>query len=207
MSDHVGPRASRPHRGWHERGYLPHFDGGAIVQMITFWLADSLPRAIAEQILSSSKNEVDRILWLEKYIDQGRGACLLADVRAASLVRDAVMFFDGERYRLLKWVIMPNHIHVLIEQLPGFPLDRIVHSWKSYTAKAINKLNGTSGAVWAADYFDRYIRNEDHYRNASHYIENNPVKAKLAAKAEAWAFSSAAVQVEESCGQDARGPT
>ena len=206
MGNHVGPRASRPHRGWHARGYLPHFDDGATVQMVTFRLGDSLPRAVFDQIVSSSKNEADRFVLVEKYIDRGRGECILSDPNVALLVRDALTFFDGERYKLLSWVIMPNHVHALIEQMTGFPLDRVIHSWKSYTAKAINKLRAASGPVWAPDYYDRYVRNDDHYRNAVFYIENNPVKAKLVARAEEWEFSSAAARLEI-CGQDARGPT
>jgi REP element-mobilizing transposase RayT len=195
MNKHVGPRASRPHRGWHERGYLPHFDGGAVAQMITFRLADSLPREVCERIAAISANLPDRYLRLEKLIDQGRGCCMLGDPGNANVVRDALAHFDGERYQLLAWVIMPNHVHVLIEQGTGYPLENLVHSWKSFTSKAIGKRNGQIGKLWAIDYFDRYIRNDEHYRNAVFYIENNPVKAKLATKPEEWEFSSAAARV------------
>jgi putative transposase len=158
--------------------------------MITFRLADSLPRAIYEKAATASVNPQDRYLRLEKLIDRGRGSCLLGDPRNATILRDALAHFDGERYRLLAWVVMPNHVHALIEQVDGFLLDGIVQSWKSFSAKAINKRSGTAGRLWAADYFDRYIRNDEHYRNAVHYIENNPAKAKLVARAQDWLFSS-----------------
>jgi putative transposase len=196
MNEHVGARASRPHRGWHERGYLPHFDAGAIVQMITFRLADSLPRQLYERAAVAAATKQDRYLRLEKIIDEGRGACMLCKPQNASIVQDAMTHFDGERYRLVAWVVMPNHVHALIEQVDGYQLGDIVKSWKSFSAHAINRREGKSGPIWAADYFDRYIRNEEHYANARFYIESNPVKAKLAASASAWPFSSASVRVE-----------
>ena len=191
MSVFAGARASRPHRGWHERGYLPHFDDGAVVQTITFRLADSLPRAVYESIAAASSNYIDQWTQLEDIIDRGRGSCLLSAMQNASIVREALFHFDGVRYLLLKWVVMPNHVHVMIEQCNGFPLDGIIHSWKSFTAKAINSLENRCGRLWAADYFDRYIRDSEHYRNAACYIEDNPVKAKLATKPEYWPYSSA----------------
>jgi REP element-mobilizing transposase RayT len=191
MSNPVGARASSPHKGWHERGYLPHFDGGAVVQTITFRLADSIPGTIYEAIAKERLSKVERWSRFENVIDGGRGSCVLAKPQHASKVRDALYRFDGTKYRLLSWVIMPNHVHVMVEQHEGFPHGGIVHSWKSFTSNAINKTENRTGKLWAADYFDRYIRDDDHYRNASAYIENNPVKAKLVSSAEFWPYSSA----------------
>jgi REP element-mobilizing transposase RayT len=194
MKASPGPRASRPHNGWHERGYLPHFDCGAIVQSITFRLADSLPRQIYEDILASAKSEEDRFKRLDGLIDRGRGICVLKRAEIATLVESALLFFDGDRYRLLAWAIMPNHVHIMIEQIDGFALSGVVHSWKSFTAKEINRLRGTSGSVWAPDYHDRFIRNAEHYEHAVHYIEQNPVKAGLVLRAQNWPFSSARIR-------------
>jgi REP element-mobilizing transposase RayT len=193
----VSPRqlASCPHKGWHNRGYLPHFDGDAVVQMITFRLADSIPRAIFDSLLAAAKTDEERHKQIERLIDRGRGACILRRERIAKVVNNALRHFDGERYRLLAWVIMPNHAHVLIEQLAGYPLSSVVHSWKSFTAKEINKLERSSGTVWAPDYHDRFVRNAEHYENAVHYIEQNPVKAGLARQAEDWLFSSASARM------------
>jgi REP-associated tyrosine transposase len=190
MSDDVGARASSPHRGWHDRGYLPHFDAGAIVQTVTFRLADSLPREYFEKAASIASNAKERFFFLEKGIDQGRGDCVLTNPANASIVRTALGYFDGERYRLLAWAIMPNHVHAMIEQIQGYALGSVVHSWKSYTANLIN--NGAKKRLWAPDYFDRYVRDEEHYANARFYIENNPVKARLVEKPEDWLYSSAA---------------
>ena len=186
-----GPRASRPHLGWHQRGYLPHFDGGAVVQMITFRLADSLPRAAFDKAVASAANEADRRRRLDKTIDDGRGACLLRVPENAVIVKQALQHFDGERYRLIAWVIMPNHVHVVIEQTDGFPLGDVVRDWKSFSAKAINKTRGAKGAVWAADYFDRFIRDGIHFASAVSYVENNPVKAGLCRHSHDWPYSSA----------------
>lgn len=91
---------------------------------------------------------------------------------------------------------MPNHVHALIETKPGFPLEGVVHSWKSFTSKQINKILGRRGQIWEADYFDRYIRDENHLTAVVDYIEKNPVKAGLVDKAGAWPWSSAARNAE-----------
>lgn len=187
--------AERIHKLWHRRGYLPHFDAGAIVQSLTFRLVDSLPRDVCETFLSSTDKYSERHRRLEAMIDSGRGSCLLADTVNAATVQDALHFFDGIRYRLLAWVVMPNHVHAMLEQLEGYPLGEIVHSWKRFTANRINRRRKTSGVVWAADYFDRYIRNADHYDFAVAYIEHNPVRAGLVAKPKDWPFSSCAVRL------------
>jgi REP element-mobilizing transposase RayT len=191
MSTPLGPRTSRPHRGWYERGYLPHFDGGAVVQTITFRLADSLPRDVYASLVSSSDTNDERYKRLENLIDRGLGACILSDPKIAEIVAEALRYFDGERYRLLAWVIMPNHVHVMVEQIDGFSLRRVTHSWKSFTAKEINKLRNATGTVWAPDYYDRFVRNAEHYENAVSYIEWNPVKAALVRRPEDWIYSSA----------------
>ena len=71
------------------------------------------------------------------------------------------------------------------------PLGGIVHSWKSFTAKASNRLLSRTGAFWMADYYDRFIRDERHLRAAIAYVERNPVAAGLVGRPEEWAWSSA----------------
>ncbi len=87
---------------------------------------------------------------------------------------------------------MPNHVHVLVEILGSWRLRDVLHSWKSFTSKEAGKLLGPCGRFWQADYFDRYIRDAEHYSRTVGYIRQNPVKAGLAPMAEAWHFSSAA---------------
>ena len=85
---------------------------------------------------------------------------------------------------------MPNHVHVLVE-VGKVPLARLLHSWKAFTALQINRLLGLSGRLWQVEYFDRYIRDVEHFRKALRYIENNPVKAGLVKLATDWQWSSA----------------
>lgn len=182
------------------RGYVPHIEAGAVVQFVTWRLADSM----ANEVLARWREELkldngqpedeDRQRYrdrVEKYLDLGHGSCLLADQRAAQIVQDALLHFDKTRYRLLAWAIMPNHVHVVVELVPEWPLAKVVHSWKSFTANAINRLLGREGAVWFRDYYDRFIRTEAHLAAAVHYTHANPVKAGLVTTAEEWRFSSA----------------
>ena len=197
----LGARASRPHKAWHSRGYLPHLDQPDIIQSITFRLADSVPAdviaawkselALKGREATSDPRCAELRERIERYAGQGHGACWLRDERIAGQVEDALLHFDGVRYRLLSWVIMPNHVHALIETTPGFPLEAVVHSWKSFTAKQVNKIIGRSGQVWEEDYFDRYIRDENHLSTVVDYIEQNPVKAGLVDTASDWRWSSA----------------
>jgi putative transposase len=180
------------HKLWHRRGYLPHFDHGAVVQFITFRLGDSLPRRIYESLKARAKNDAALYHQLETMIDEGRGACLLANSVHANRVRRALRHFDGLRYRLISWVIMPNHVHAVVEQMQEYRMGDVIHSRKSFTAKAINREIGSRGSLWAPDYFDRFIRDGAHLGNVVAYVESNPVKAGLVDHAEDWAFSSAA---------------
>ena len=107
------------------------------------------------------------------------------------LVENALLYFDGKRYRLFAWVVMPNHVHVLVELFEDHTLDQILHSWKSYTATEANNILGRRGQFWYREYYDRYIRNEAHFARAVEYIHNNPVAAGLVSRAEDWRFSSA----------------
>jgi REP element-mobilizing transposase RayT len=196
-----GPRASRPplpssrpprsHKGWTSRGYLPHFDASTLIQAITFRLADSLPKAAYDDLAATAPDDSVLRRRIEAMIDSGRGACWLRDPSIAAIVQDSLWNFDGERYRLIAWTLMPNHVHVMIEQMEGFLLADCVHAWKSFTAKAANKHLGRTGAFWAPEYFDRYIRDQAHFDSAVHYIHENPVKAGLVVRSEDWQWSSA----------------
>jgi putative transposase len=191
----VGPRTT--HLGWYSRGYLPHFDQPGRVQALTFRLADSLPCDAAARIdeqlalLPAERRTGARAHLLAASLDRGLGSCPLANPDIAQIVEDALRHFDGERYRLLAWCVMPNHVHVLVETRPGHPVASLVQSWKGYTAFAINKRLGRSGPLWARDYHDRFIRDAAHLANALRYIEQNPVAAGLITRVEEWPFSSA----------------
>jgi putative DNA methylase len=193
------PRQKNPDvpRGWHSRGYLPHFDGGEIPQFITLRLADSMPQEFLDrwrEELSREQNvNIDAALRkrIEFFLDQGYGECYLGDSRVAELVQNSFLFFDGQRYRLTAWVVMPNHAHMLLTPCAGHELSDILHSLKSYTANEANKLLRRSGQFWQTESFDRWVRDANHFAKVIAYIENNPVKARLCKKPEDWPFSSA----------------
>lgn len=128
---------------------------------------------------------------IEKYLDQGYGSCFLKDHRIATIVQDSLLKFDSVRYRLFSWVVMPNHSHSLLTRFEDWELEQLMHSHKSYIAHEANKVLKRSGQFWMAEYYDRYIRDGEHFRNVVSYIENNPVKAGLCAKPSDWPFSSA----------------
>jgi Transposase IS200 like len=130
---------------WGSRGYLPHVEAPNLVQHIVFRLADSLPAQIAKDIARAGRAE--RVLAIDAALDRGYGRRDLARSSVATLVETALLTFSGDRYALIAWCVMPNHVHVLLAIKPGFTLDRIVHSWKSYTAKEINEFWGVPGHV------------------------------------------------------------
>ncbi len=134
---------------------------------------------------------------LKLTLDQGYGACHLADDRIAALVQNALLHFDGERYRLSAWVLMPNHVHLLAAPLAGHSLSNMMHSIKSYTAQQANKILQRNGRFWFEDYFDRYIRNAKHFENAIGYVESNPVRAGLCNSPGEWRFGSACFRARE----------
>ena len=108
--------------GWHSRGYLPHFDGIDLPQFITSQLADSMPRKVVERWqreLESVEDEQQRLLLMrrvERYLDQGYGELLLKDTRVANMVQNSLLKFDGLRYNLFAWGVMPNHVHALMKR-------------------------------------------------------------------------------------------
>lgn len=178
------------HRGWNSRGYLPHLDAAAVIQHVTFRLYSSLPASLVERLKAGGDGAAYSSA-VDEELDRGIGPVWLEDQECAAIVADALRQFDGVRYDLLAWCVMPNHVHVLIRQVKGWPLGTVVKSWKAYTARMINRRLGRNGPFWAADYFDRYVRDEDQLVGVVRYIEANPVKAGLCARPEDWPFSSA----------------
>ena len=147
-------------------------------------------RSTAADIGTQSIAPREQRIKLEDYLDRSLGACLLRDSRVARLVEAAMLHHHGTRYRMLAWIIMPNHVHALVG-IGEFPLGRIIQNWKSIAAIEANKLLKRVGRFWQPDYWDRYMRDDDQVRKAIRYIENNPVKAKLCRAPEEWPFSSA----------------
>jgi putative transposase len=187
---------------WYSRGYLPHRDRIGLLQSLTFRLADSLPQQKLRELegelvrLSEDRRDVERRRQIEEWLDSGMGCCALGHPLMARTVQDSLLHFDGDRYGLIAWCVMPNHVHVLIE--PRHPIAKIVQGWKSFTARWALARNeelklgiGNSRQFWMRDYWDRYIRDERHLMSAIDYFHNNPVNAGLCRQPEEWRWSSA----------------
>jgi len=127
---------------------------------------------------------------LEEYLDRGLGECWLHRPAIAALAENALRFFDGQRYGLGAWVIMPNHLHALVDVWDA-PLSELMKSWKSFIAREANKIIGRRGEFWEREYLDMLIEDETHRQTAVRYIENNPAKAGLIREAKTWLWSSA----------------
>ncbi len=182
-------------RRQHTRGYLPHFDVNFATQFVTFRLADSMPQQLLRKWKSELEEktitDVELRKRIETYLDRGYGSCSLRDGRIAVLIRETLLKWNGERYHLIAWVMMPNHVHMLIELLADNALSDVMHSIKSYTAHEANKILSRTGRYWSVESYDRYTRDAKHFENTVTYIEENPVKAGLCRSAEEWEFSSA----------------
>jgi REP element-mobilizing transposase RayT len=190
--------------------YLPHWARDAAWYAVTFRLWDSLPPQVIESWLFErenivktaermkrplSKHEEKRLAHLysekvERYLDAGFGSCYMKDARIAGTVADSLLHFEGLRYNLAAWCVMPNHVHVVVQPFAGrvntsgtpvahADLPDILHSWKSFTAKEVNKLLSRSGEFWQAEYYDHLIRDEADFNHAVKYVLDNPIKAGL----------------------------
>lgn len=172
---------------------LPHLTRKGGTYAVTFRLADSIPRKKLEdwraayEILRRHELAQSRLLELEreymakieKHLDAGDGICHLKDDRAASIVGDSLNHFDGVRYTLEAWCVMPNHVHAVLTPRTGHDLSSVLHSWKSFTALRINRLLGRTGPFWQAESYDHLIRDADDLLNQVRYVLNNPSEAGL----------------------------
>jgi putative transposase len=175
---------------------LPDWQQKGSTYFITFRLADSIPTRLR------TRWEEERQVWLrfhpepwnteteqeyhkrftsaiECWLDAGYGSCVLRQVDCARIVNNALRHFDRQRLALISSVVMPNHVHALLIQNADHPLEHLLHSWKTFSSRNINRLVGRSGTLWQRTYFDRLVRDEKHFRNCVRYIRRNPEKAHL----------------------------
>lgn len=177
---------------------LPHWVCSSTIYHVVFRLADSIPEnkqrewlgerdAILRNAYSLNRDlsdmEIVRLKYLfseeiEKYLDEGYGSCSLAKKNVGGMVAESLRFFDGERYELHAYCVMPNHVHVIVEPNDSFQLQKIIHSWTSYTANRANALLCRSGAFWQHEAYDHIIRSAKEYRFQMNYIWNNPGKMR-----------------------------
>jgi REP element-mobilizing transposase RayT len=213
------------HKGWYRPNRIPHFDTAGIHQLITYRQTDSLPaskRTLLDQELkcvNPAKHDIERRKKIENWLDAGYGSCILRNPQCAKIIVDSWKHGHGKQFNLLAWTVMPNHVHVLIQQHKDHRLSDIVGSWKKFTARKINALNQPSAGIlgangrsgeqpsregrsldrppskrktqplWQKGYWDRFIRNQAHFESAIDYILNNPVKAGLVQTPTEWPWS------------------
>ena len=180
----------------HTENRLPHWQQEGAVYFVTFRLADSVPSRLLGQWADEREAwlrvhpepwsfEIDREYHqrfsgaLEQWLDESHGACSLRRNDCAKIVVETLRHFEGERDVLISGVVMPNHVHCLFVQNPEWPLEKLIRSWKGFTARQINKLLGRVGSFWQRDYFDRLVRDQNHFTNCVRYIRRNPEKANL----------------------------
>jgi putative transposase len=115
--------------------------------------------------------------WHEN-LDDCHGMCVLRQPQFAMIVAQSLLIFNEERYDVERFVIMPNHLHVLVQMRSGWELRKQCESWMRFTARQINHLNQTSGLFWSEP-FDHVVRNEREFQYLQKYISDNPLKAGL----------------------------
>jgi type I restriction enzyme R subunit len=107
-------------------------------------------------------------------LDQGWGLCVLKRSELAKIVTDSLLAFDGQRYRMGSFVVMPNHVHLVVCLLGDTNIVKQCTSWKRFTATKINQALGTTGRFWQEESFDHLIRSEKQFFAINQYIINNP---------------------------------
>jgi len=179
---------------------LPHWTTPNGIYAVTFRLVDSVPADIADKMRQERESivanaaaagrdvsvvEQQRLQrlyseQLEALLHAGHGECWLARDDVASLAASSLNHFDGTRYRLYAWVVMPNHVHVVVSPLQEHTLPSVLHSWKRHIALEANKRLGRSGTFWQAESYDHLIRDAADLSNQIEYVLQNPVQAGLA---------------------------
>ncbi len=178
--------------------YLPHWTKDGASYAVNFRLGDSLPKHVLED-WRREREALERALEMrgelseveqkrlrdlhadkvERYLDTGHGACWMKQPRIAELIAGILTHFDGERYHLLAWCVMPNHVHAVFTPLPGHDLPDIVGGWKSLSAKRANAMLGRTGTFWQTESYDHLVRDAGDLAHAIKYALENPEEAGL----------------------------
>ena len=180
--------------------HLPHWqlDGG--FYFVTWRLADALPqsrlRAWMEERREwlakhpkpwdSTMREEYRTRFpkrIDSWLDAGYGQCVLRRAENRQVLAEALLYFDGERYDMASFVLMPNHVHTLFQLRGGTTVNKVTHSWKRYSARHINAQLGRQGALWQQENWDRILRGIPDLIRCLSYVRNNPRMAGLSGDA------------------------
>ena len=170
---------------------LPHVYATEQPVFLTWRLYGSLPpnRVFPTATLRSGQ----AFAAMDRLLDETRaGPVYLRQPALADMVVEALRYNATAlaHYRLWSYVVMPNHVHLLAT--PAVPVPKMTRSLKGITAKRANLMLGLTGrSFWQEESFDHMVRNEREFEKIRSYIEENPVRAGLAAKASEYRWSSA----------------
>lgn len=195
-------RGLDPHLPLHTyQRHLPHWRQEGATYFVTFRLADSLAQPQREFLCRlrsewehghpEPRSDDDWTSFaraytnhVERWLDEGYGACHFRDPKWTDDLRDRLHHRDGEHYELTCWAIMPNHCHLVIRPFSGHRLETIVGAVKGVSSRNLNASLGTAGQLWEEECYDRIVRDEEHLWRVVQYIGRNPMKAGLAHEAD-----------------------
>jgi REP-associated tyrosine transposase len=178
------------------RRHLPHWQPPGQNLFITWRLFGSLPAKFRPP--NAAKSDGKQFVSFDRELDRARiGPVWLSEPKVAEVafreLRDSHL--HKNLFRLRAYVLMANHIHILIEPLA--PLSKITHQIKGATAYRANLiLSRTYQRFWQDESFDRWVRTPAEGEKIRKYIENNPVAAGLVTRPEDWPWSSASRPIE-----------
>jgi putative transposase len=175
------------------RGYLPHMRQDGVIYFVTFRLDDSLPQEPArlwaqerDQWLlhhppphTLVQERILKSLWImkvENALDQSLGSCVLRKAAIRNSLEHTLRHDDGRSYLLGEFVIMPNHVHILVRPELGVELSDLLQAWKSISAHHANAILDRSGTLWQEEYFDHILRDIANWQKADQYIAENPCR-------------------------------
>ncbi len=190
--------------------YLPHWRIPGATYAVTFRAKDSLPASVLEDYERKRQTLMERVAMIRKSAGARDATCELlplrdelesltetiiepalhaaegpqplSDPRIAEIACNALKFFDGERYDLLAWSVMPNHVHALLTPRVGHDLAKILQSWKTHSAKEANRILGKSGTFWQEEYYDHIVRDGEDLKHQVGYILRNPLRGRVSAE-------------------------
>jgi REP element-mobilizing transposase RayT len=193
VTDFVDPRQT-PFFELASRGELPHLYKEGGTYFVTFRLGEAVIPT-SKRMPPADLKSLDPLAVVEASEPPIlQGSCVLSDPNIAQIVQGALLYFNCERYRLLAWCVMPNHVHVVFQPLGSYTASSILHSWKSFTSHQINQRLGRRGPLWERESFDHLVRSIDRLERFVRYVERNPVAARLCGAPKDWKWSSAGVR-------------
>ncbi len=188
--------------------HLPHWAQAGTVSFITWRTWDSMPRHVIEAWLADRnawlirnrinpdapdwEARVERLPRKEQlafrnriaarwqdHLDDCHGACVLRRPELGGIVANSLKHFDGDRYTLCDFVVMPNHVHLLVVFPDSEAMVKQCYSWKHFTGVQLNRALDRRGAFWETDSFDHLVRSVEQFEYLRQYVAENPKRARL----------------------------